>query len=176
MIQFFKDACENLTSGDWADEEIICSSYSKEWPMVCMIFSIVGMIVLYFISLGSIFANPPHCFSYLTINFPWIYKAMLVSAIISTVFGLAAVRASEKYQKHHEKRRLFTFHMWLFYLTSIGGLICIAITCVVLFVNFIIDSIDNAILKATEPKKVKPENTKSTINQYNKFLKNQEQK
>ena len=174
MIEFFKDASENLTSGDWADEEINSSSYSKEWPVVCMIFSIVGMIILYFISLGSIFVNPPDCLSYLTVNFPWIYKAMLVSAIISTVFGLAAGRASEKYQKHHEKRRLFTFHMWLFYLTSIGGWICIAITCVVLFVNFIIDSIDNVILKATEPKKIKPENTKSTINQYNKFLKNQE--
>ncbi len=172
MIEFFKAASENLTSGDWADEEINSSSYSKEWPVVCMIFSIVGMIILYFISLGSIFVNPPDCLTYLTVNFPWIYKAMLVSAIISTVFGLAAGRASEKYQKHHEKRRLFTFHMWLFYLTSIGGWICIAITCVVLFVNFIIDSADNVILKATEPKKVKPENTKSTINQYNKFLKN----
>lgn len=172
MIEFFKAASENLTSGDWADEEINSSSYSKEWPMVCMIFSIVGMIILYFISLSSIFVNPPDCLRYLTINFPWIYKAMLVSAIISTAFGLAAGRASEKYQKHHEKRRLFTFHMWLFYLTSVGGWICIAITCVVLFVNFIIDSIDNLILKATEPKKVKPENTKSTINQYNKFLKN----
>jgi hypothetical protein len=62
--------------------------------------------------------------------------------------------------------------MWLFYLTSVGGWICIVITCVVLFVNFIIDSIDNVILKATESKKVKPENTESTINQYNKFLKN----
>ena len=172
MIEFFKDASENLTSGDWANEEINSSSYSKEWPVVCMIFSIVGMIALYFISLGSIFINPLDCLTYLTINFPWIYKAMLVSAIISTVFGLAAGRASEKYQKHHEKRRLFTFHMWLFYLVSIGGLICIAITCVVLFVNFIIDSIDNVILKVTEPKKVKTENTKSTINQYNKFLKN----
>lgn len=174
MIEFFKEASENLTSGDWADEEINSSSYSKEWPVVCMIFSIVGMIILYFISLGSIFVNPPDCLSYLTVNFPWIYKAMLVSAIISTVFGLAAGRASEKYQKHHEKRRLFTFHMWLFYLTSIGGWICIAITCVVLFVNFIIDSIDNVILKATEPKKAKAENTESTIKQYNKFLKNQE--
>lgn len=174
MIEFFKDASENLTSGDWANEEINSSSYSKEWPVVCMIFSIVGMIVLYLISLGSIFANPPDCLSYLTINFPWIYKAMLISAIISTVFGLAAGSASEKYQTHHEKRRLFTFHMWLFYLTSIGGWICIAITYVVLFVNFIIDSIDNVVLKVTEPKKVKTENTKSTINQYNKFLKNQE--
>ena len=172
MTEFFKEASENLTSGDWADEEINCSSYSKEWPVVCMIFSIVGMIILYFISLNSIFVNPPNCLSYLTINFPWIYKAMLVSAIISSVFGLAAVRASEKYQKHHQKRRLFTFHMWLFYLISIGGWICIVITYIVLFVNFIIDSIDNIILKATEPKKVKPENTKSTINQYNKFLKN----
>ena len=172
MIEFFKDASENLTSGDWADEELMWASYSKEWPMVCVIFSIVGMIILYFISLGSIFVNPPDCLTYLTINCPWIYKAILVSAIISTVFGLAAGRANEKYQKHHEKRRLFTFHMWLFYLTSVGGWICIAITCVVLFVNFIIDSIDNLILKATEPKKVKPENTKSTINQYNKFLKN----
>lgn len=171
MIEFFNAASENLTSGDWADEEVMCSSYSKEWPMTCLIFSIVGMIVLYFISLGSIFVNPPDCFSYLTNNFPWIYKAMLVSAIVSTIFGLATGRASEKYQKHHEKRRLFTFHMWLFYLTSIGGLICIAITCVVLFVNFIIDSIDNVILKATAPKKAKPENTKSTINQYNNFLK-----
>lgn len=166
MIEFFKAASENLTSGDWADEEINSSSYSKEWPVVCMIFSIVGMIILYFISLGSIFVNPPDCLTYLTVNFPWIYKAMLVSAIISTVFGLAAGRASEKYQKHHEKRRLFTFHMWLFYLTSIGGWICITITSVVLFVNFIIDSIDNVILKATEPKKVKPENTKSTIGNY----------
>ena len=139
-----------------------------------MIFSIVGTIALYFISLGSIFVNPPDFLSYLTINFPWIYKAMLVSAILSTVLGLAAVSASEKYQKHHEKRRLFTFHMWLFYFSSIGGWICIAITCVVLFVNFIIDSIDNVILKATEPKKVKTENTESTIKQYNKFLKNQE--
>ena len=172
MIEFFKAASENLTSGDWADEEINSSSYSKEWPVVCMIFSIVGMIILYFISLGSIFVNPPDCLTYLTIHFPWIYKAMLVSAIISTVFGLAAGRANDKYQKHHEKRRLFTFHMWLFYLVSVGGWICITITCVVLFVNFIIDSIDNLILKATEPKKVKPENTKSTINQYNKFLKN----
>ncbi len=172
MIEFFKAASENLTSGDWADEEINSTSYSKEWPVVCMIFSIVGMIILYFISLGSIFVNPPDCFSYLTVNFPWIYKAMLVSAIISSVFGLAAGRASEKYQKHHEKRRLFTFHMWLFYLVSAGGWICISITCIVLFVNFIIDSIDNVILKATEPKKAKPENTKSTINQYNKFLKN----
>lgn len=172
MIKFFKDASENLTSGDWADEEINSSAYSKEWPMVCMIFSITGIIILYFISLSSIFVNPPKCLSYLTINFPWIYKAMLVSAIISSVFGLAAGRASEKYQKHHEKRRLFTFHMWLFYLTSIGGWICIVITCIVLFVNFIIDSIDNLILKATESKKVKPENTKSTINQYNNFLKN----
>jgi hypothetical protein len=172
MIEFFEEVSENLTSGDWADEEIISSGYSKEWPMVCMIFSIVGMIILYFISLGSIFINPLDCLTYLTIHFPWIYKAMLVSAIISTVFGLAAGRASEKYQKHHEKRRLFTFHMWLFYLVSVGGWICIVITCVVLFVNFIIDSIDNVILKATEPKKVKPENTKSTINQYNKFLKN----
>lgn len=171
MIEFFKAASENLTSGDWADEEINSSAYSKEWPMVCMIFSIVGMIILYFISLGSIFVNPPDCLSYLTIHFPWIYKAMLVSAIISTVFGLAAGRASEKYQKHHEKRRLFTFHMWLFYLTSVGGWICIAITCVVLFVNFIIDSFDNVILKATDPKKAKAENTESTINQYNKFLK-----
>ena len=86
MIEFFKAASENLTSGDWADEEINSSSYSKEWPVVCMIFSIVGMIVLYFISLGSIFVNPPDCLSYLTINFPWIYKVMLVSAIISSVF------------------------------------------------------------------------------------------
>lgn len=172
MIEFFKDASENLTSGDWANEEINSSSYSKEWPVVCMIFSIVGMIALYFVSIGSIFVNPPDCLSYLTVNFPWIYKAMLVSAIISTVFGLAAGRASEKYQKHHKKRRLFTFHMWLFYLTSIGGWICIAITCIVLFVNFIIDSIDNVILKATEPKKAKAENTESTIKQYNKFLKN----
>ena len=174
MIEFFKDASEHLTSGNWADEECLCSSYSQIWPMVCMIFSIVGMIILYFISLGSIFATPIDCLSYLTINFPWIYKAMLVSAIISSIFGLAAGRANDKYQKHHEKRRLFTFHMWLFYLVSIGGWICITITCVVLFVNFIIDSIDNVVLKATEPKKVKPENTKSTINQYNKFLKNQE--
>ena len=174
MIEFFKAASENLTSGDWADKEKNSSSYSKEWPVVCMVFSIVGMIILYFISLGSIFVNPPDCLSYLTIHFPWIYKAMLVSAIISTVFGLAAGRASEKYQKHHEKRRLFTFHMWLFYITSVGGWICIAITCIVLFVNFIIDSFDYVILKATEPKKDKPENTKSTINQYNKFLKNQE--
>jgi hypothetical protein len=172
MIEFFKAASENLTSGDWANEEINSSSYSKEWPVVCMIFSIVGMIILYFISLGSIFVNPPDCLSYLTIHFPWIYKAMLVSAIISTVFGLAAGRASEKYQKHHEKRRLFTFHMWLFYLVSVGGWIYISITCIVLFVNFIIDSIDNIIFKATEPKKDKLENTKSTINQYNKFLKN----
>ena len=172
MIEFFKDASENLTSGDWADENINSSSYSKEWPMVCMIFSIVGMIALYFISLGSIFAEPPDFLYYLTINFPWIYKAMLVSAIVSSIFGLAAGSASEKYQKHHKKRRLFTFHMWLFYLTSIGGWIFIMITCVVLFANFIIDSIDNVVLKVTEPKKVKPENTKSTINQYNKFLKN----
>lgn len=155
MIEFFKNASENLTSGDWADEEINSSSYSKEWPVVCMIFSIVGTIALYFISLGSIFVNPPDCLTYLTIHFPWIYKAMLVSAILSTVLGLAAVSASEKYQKHHEKRRLFTFHMWLFYLTSVGGWICIAITCVVLFVNFIIDSIDNVILKATAPAPVK---------------------
>lgn len=172
MIEFFKNASENLTSGDWADEEINSSSYSQIWPMVCMIFSIVGTIALYYISLGSIFVNPPDCLTYLTIHFPWIYKAMLVSAILSTVLGLSAVSASEKYQKHHEKRRLFTFHMWLFYLTSVGGWICIAITCVVLFANFIIDSIDNVILKATEPKKAKAENTESTIKQYNKFLKN----
>lgn len=173
MIEFFKEVSKAITSGDWADDELICKSYTNEWAMTCTIFSVIGMIVLYFISIGSLCVSPPDCFHYITVNFPYAYKLMLYSAIITSLFGLSACRSSEKYEKHHEKRRLFTFHLWIFFLTSVGGLICITITCVVLFVNFIIDSIDNVILKATDPKKVKPENTKSTINQYNKFLKNQ---